>query len=289
MMAGIQDSKAKAGGESLIVQTVKQAGKVVEMMGKPAILLLDAFFFSKTTLRTAACYVGRNGQGLLSVITRSKGIAVAYREPEHQERKRRGRRRIYGKKVTLKTLFEKNRKDFITTHLVLYGSKTRVQYLRVDLIHRPTRLPVRVVLTAIGTSRFILMSSSRALDGETIISLYAQRFKIEGLFGELKNRLEGFGYHFWTFSLERRKKGALPVLPRDKKMRYDIEMTKKSMEIFVFCHCLSYAILTGLALTGSEGIWGRFTGWLRNVQTSYPSLWVTKQVISEEFHRFLPK
>jgi hypothetical protein len=133
------------------------------------------------------------------------------------------------------------------------------------------------------------MSSSRALDVQTIISLYAQRFKIEGLFGELKNRLGGFGYHFWTFSLKKRKKGTLPVLPRDKKMRYDIEMTKRSMEIFVFCHCLSYAILTGLALTGSEGIWGRFTGWLRKVRTSYPSLWVTKQEVSEEFHRFLPK
>jgi hypothetical protein len=133
------------------------------------------------------------------------------------------------------------------------------------------------------------MSTSRSLDGETIISLYGRRFKIEGLFGELKNRLGGFGRHFWTYALEKRKKGRLPVLPRDKKLPHDVAMTKKSMETFVFCHCLCYVILTGLALRGSEGIWGRFTGWLRKVRTSYPSLWVTKQVVSEDFHRYLPK
>jgi hypothetical protein len=88
---------------------------------------------------------------------------------------------------------------------------------------------------------------------------------------------------------EKRRKGKLPALPQDKKMRADIEMTKKSMETFVFCRCLSYVILTGLGLRQSKGIWGRFTGWLRTVRREYPSIWVTKQVVSEEYQRFLPK
>jgi hypothetical protein len=133
------------------------------------------------------------------------------------------------------------------------------------------------------------MSSSRAFDCETIISLYAERFKIEGLFGELKNKLGGFDYHFWTNSLEKRKKGTLPVLPEDKSMQDEVERTKKSIETYVFCQCLSYVILTGLGLTESKGIWGRFTGWLRVVRTAYPSIWVTKQVVSEDFYRVLPK
>jgi hypothetical protein len=152
--------------------------------------------------------------------------------------------------VIVNTLFEKNRKDFITTTLTLYGRRTTVPYLCAELIQRPTQQRVRFVLTVIGSSRFMLMSTSRSLDCERIIWLYAQRFKIEGLFGELKNRLGGFGYHFWTFSLEKRKKGSLPVLPRDKKMLQDIAMTKKSMEMFVFCHCLVYGILRGLTLRG---------------------------------------
>jgi hypothetical protein len=61
------------------------------------------------------------------------------------------------------------------------------------------------------------------------------------------------------------------------------------METFVFCHCLSYTILTGLGLRQSTGIWGRFTGWLRTVRREYPSVWVTKQVVTEEYQRFLPK
>jgi hypothetical protein len=287
VMAGIQESRAKTGGESLIVQTVKQAGKVVEMMGKPAVLLLDAYFFSKTTLMTAAGYIDRNGRPLLEVITRAKRFAVAYREPERG--KRRGRRRVYGKKVILKTLFEKSRKDFIKTHLMLYGRRTAVYYLCEDLIQRPTRQRVRFVLTIIGNTHVMLMSSSRALDCETIICLYAKRFKIEGLFGELKNKLGGFAYHFWTYSLEKRKKGRLPVLPKDKRMLHDVAMTKKSIETYVFCQCLSYGILTGLGMTGSTGIWGQFTGWLRTVRTKYPPIWVTKQVVSEDFLRFLPE
>jgi hypothetical protein len=289
VMAGIQESRTKTGGESLIVQMVKQAGKVAELMGKPAVVLLDAFFFSKTTLTTAAGYIGKNGQALLEVVVRAKRFAVAYREAERGGKKGRGRKRVYGKKVVLATLFKEQRKAFTKTKLVLYGKKTEVRYLCVDLIHRPTRLPVRFVLTIIGNSRFILMSSSREFDGQTIIGLYAQRFKIEGLFGELKNKQGGFAYHFWTYSLEKRKKGALPVLPRDKKMLDDIKLTKRSMETYVFCQCLGYAILTGLGLRGSQEIWGRFTGWLRIVRREYPSMWVTKQVVSEDFHRFLPK
>jgi hypothetical protein len=289
VMGGIQESGRKTGGESLVEQMVKEAGKVVGMMGKPAVLLLDAYFFSKRTLITAAGYIGENGQALLSVITRAKQFAVAYMEPERGNGKRRGRKRIYGKKVILQTLFKTKRKEFSKATLLLYGRKTEVQYLCVDLIHRPTRQRVRFVLTIIGNSHFILMSSSRAFDGESIISLYAHRFKIEGMFGELKNRLGGFAYHFWTYSLEKRKKGTIPVLPKDKGMLHDVVMTKKSIETYVFCQCLSYVILTGLGLTQSKGIWGRFTGWLRIVRTEYPSIWVTRQVVSEDFHRFLPE
>jgi hypothetical protein len=137
--------------------------------------------------------------------------------------------------------------------------------------------------------RIGLISSSRILDCETIISLYAQRFKIEGLLGELKNKPGRFAHHIWTYSLEKRKKGTLPVLPKDKRMLDEVKKTKKSIETYVFCHCLSYVILTGLALTESNGIWGRITGWLRNVRTAYPSIWVTKQVVSEDIQRILPK
>ncbi|MDR2445893.1 MAG: hypothetical protein LBD58_01165 [Treponema sp.] len=40
VMAGIQESKAKTGGEILAVQMARQG----EMAGKPGVLLLDAFF-----------------------------------------------------------------------------------------------------------------------------------------------------------------------------------------------------------------------------------------------------
>ncbi|MDR2445894.1 MAG: hypothetical protein LBD58_01170, partial [Treponema sp.] len=107
----------------------------------------------------------------------------------------------------LKTLFRGKREEFIKTHLTLYGKKREDHYLRVDLIQRPTRRRVGLVLAVIGNAHFMLMPSSGDLDRPTIISLYADRFKTEGLFGEMKSRPGGFGRHFWTYSLEKRGKG----------------------------------------------------------------------------------
>jgi hypothetical protein len=113
-----------------------------------------------------------------------------------------------------------------------------VQYRWVDLIQRATGQPVRVVLTGIGSSHGMLMSSSCALNGERSSWFYAQRVKSEGVWGELKNRRGGCGYHLWADLLEQRKQGEAPVFLRDKTMRYDRAMTKRSMETVVCCHCL---------------------------------------------------
>jgi hypothetical protein len=105
----------------------------------------------------------------------------------------------------------------------------------------------------------------------------------------MKSRPGGFGRHFWTYSLEKRGKGDIAGSIQSGEKFQEVETAKKSMETHVFCQGLSYAVLTGHGLTESEGMWGRFRGWLRTVRTEYPSVWVTRRVISEDFHRFLPK
>ena len=104
VMAGIQESRTKTGGKRMVVRMVKQAGNVVEMMGKPAVVLRDAFFFSKTTRMIAAGCIGKNGRALLEGITRANQCAVAYREPENGSGKRKGRsRRWYLQHGSMKT------------------------------------------------------------------------------------------------------------------------------------------------------------------------------------------
>jgi hypothetical protein len=73
--------------------------------------------------------------------------------------------------------------------------------------------------------------------------------------------------------LRRGGRGTLPAPSKAAKKFQEVETAKKSMEKHVFCQGLSYAVLTGHGLTESEGMWGRFRGWLRTV----------------DFHRFLPK
>ncbi|MDR2447639.1 MAG: hypothetical protein LBD58_10215, partial [Treponema sp.] len=60
-------------------------------------------------------------------------------------------------------------------------------------------------------------------------------------------------------------------------------------ETFVFRQCPGYAVLTGVGLRQSKGIWGRFAGWHRTARTNYPSIRATKQAVSEDFQRYSPK
>jgi hypothetical protein len=49
-----------------------------------------------------------------------------------------------------------------------------------------------------------------------------------------------------TYSLEKRKKGTLPVLPKERRMFQEVGKTKKTIETYVFCHCLGTKAPPGL-------------------------------------------
>jgi hypothetical protein len=185
-----------------------------------------------TTLETAAQYTDSAGNPLLKIITRAKRCAVGYTLPPERTGKK-GRPCLYGDKVSLMEVFSSRAVEFTTTTMQLYGRTKAVQYLCLDLLQRLTRQLVRFVLTKVHGTPFILMSTDLSLTPEEIIILYTLRFKIEGMFGELKHELGGFRYHFWISALEKRKRGEAAVLPTDKEGIRLVAQAKKAINVCV--------------------------------------------------------
>jgi hypothetical protein len=119
---------------------------------------------------------------------------------------------------------------------------------------------------------------------EQIITLYSYRFKIEVMFDDLKNDFGGFRYHFWTKGLSKRRRGQGNIIPKGLKGRELAAKAKKAIEVYVCLHIIGLGILSLLAIKQSRVIWGHYTGWLRTKRTEEPSLVVTKQVVSCEYH-----
>jgi hypothetical protein len=285
VMAEIHESAAKTNGPSIVEKMAWMMGNIAKTAGKGAIGVCDAYFFSKTMLETAVRFLDANGKQLLHIVTRAKKNAAGFMPVPHTNTpRRRGRPRMYGKRVSLAACFRTRRKDFAETTLKLYNKEQRVRLLCLDLLWKPVKRTVRFVLTEMNGNHFILMSSDTSLSAEQIICLYSCRFKIEVMFDDLKNDLGGFRYHFWTKGLSKRKRGQAVAMPKGRKEQELTAKAKKAIEVYVCVHIIGLGILSLLAMKQSRIIWDHYSGWLRTKRTETPTLMVTKQVVSDEFH-----
>jgi hypothetical protein len=287
-MAGMHESKAQNGRESIVEQMGAMMGKVAQNAQKLAIGVCDAYFFSKNMLAAVSRFTDEEGKPILQVVTRAKKNAAGYTAVIRKNR-HRGRPARYGKKIILSTCFKGRAADFVTTTLNLYGKEETVRYLVLDLLWKPVKQTVRFVLTEIKGKHFILMSSDLAISAEQIIQVYSYRFKIEVLFDDFKNDFGGFRYHFWTKSLPKRKRGQNTIMPDDQEKQKQIAKTKNAIEVFVCVHIIALGIVSLLSINHSRIIWDHYTGWLRTVRTQEPTIMVTKQVLSQEYFENSPQ
>lgn len=108
-------------------------------VGLPSVLVADAYYASRQVIGPLL----RAGWHLVSSVRTN---AVAYRAPEARPHGGRGRKRVYGEKVLLRTLFA-DEPDFTETPSPVYGETgVTVKYFTVDLYWRPVGIPVRFVL-----------------------------------------------------------------------------------------------------------------------------------------------
>jgi hypothetical protein len=152
--------------------------------GLPLFLVLDAFFAVGPVFAAAAA-----SHGALHILTRAKKNVVAYRQPPPPRPHRKGRPRVFGRKIKLMKLFDARPQDFLSAQAVVYQKKETVRYLVLDLIWKPLKGLVRFILIETSRGRIILMSSDLTLEPLLALSLYTARVRIESLFASVKNLL----------------------------------------------------------------------------------------------------
>lgn len=262
--------------DSRATRLVDVASQIALYLHTSAFLVLDAFFAVGSVFQVAALSSGR-----LHVLTRAKKNIVAYQPPPRPRRPRRGRPRLYGRKLRLLSLFDSRAAEFRTLQSVVYHQKESVRYLVLNLIWKPVKHLLRFFLIESSRGRLILISSDLTLSVSDALQLYTGRVTIESLFATLKNLLGGLAYHFWSKYLPPvsrrplRSASTLPASCRPEQTRNTLAAIHK----FLAVHLILLGSLQLLAARCGEEIRRHARCWLRTPCGDVPSEFVTRAAL----------
>jgi hypothetical protein len=277
-------------GETLVTQMVNLVSKAVKAFDddEKAVAALDAYFSKSSAFLAADKCLDEDGQRRLEIVTRGRDDTVGYMLPEPRPAGKRGAARKYGDRIVLRDLFS-NLKYFTRTTLTIYGKPANVKYLCMDLIWKPLGRMIRFVAVDSDRGRMILMCSDLTLDPESIITIYALRFKIETSFDEQKNENGSFSYRFWTKALQKRKRWAKNEHLPQPEPPLAVTDAKRAIESFLCLGVIATGIMTIIGFSYNLHIWKRYSGWIKTRRTDIPSIAVIKDVIAQDFPVFLTR
>src|SRR2546426_1998464 len=188
---------------------------ITKVIGRSAILLADAYYASRKVIRPLL-------QAGHHLVTRVRTTTVAFRPAPQPKKRKRGRPKLYGKKLRLRNLW-KQRQDFSAAPSPVYGeTHLEIRYLSRDLLWRPIGRLVRFVLVDHpARGRIILMTTLLSLTPLEVIELYGCRFKIEVGFKQALHTLGTYAYHFWMMWMTpiRRRSGNQHLHHKSEKYR----------------------------------------------------------------------
>jgi len=172
-----------------------QLNEWVQSAGYKLRIVADAYFAKKPFIQPLL------NRGI-DVITNLREDAVAELKLEPQKAKTRGRKRIHGKQIKVKDLWEKEEHQFIT--VCLYGKVQTLEIVVADVKTLDLTKTVRVVVQIKKDGHFMnLASTDTTLTGADIVEIYGSRFSIEFAIRDVKQHT-GFE--------EYRHQSMLPVL-----------------------------------------------------------------------------
>lgn len=270
--------------QSRAVRLVNVAVEFASLWGESLFLVLDAFFAVGPVFVAAAA-----SGGALHIITRAKKNIVAHLPAQPSEPCRRGRRRIYGRKLKLMSLFETRPEQFQTAETVLYHKREPVRYLALELFWKPCKGLVRFILVESSHGRMILMCSDLRLEPLEVLRLYTSRVNIESLFSRLKHLLGGMAYHFWSKYLapvsRRSRRAVKPEACAERPER--IAATLEAIEKFMALHLTVLGSLQLLAAVCPAEVLQYAGCWLRTPGAQLPSEFVGRIALRNMLQGYL--
>ena len=233
---------------------------------EPMIFVADAYYACKEMILPLL----KKGHDL---VTRVRSNTVGYFPAPKPKKPRRGRPRLYGKKVKLKNLLEEDDK-FETAPSPVYGEQNvQIAYRCLNLLWRPLGRLVRFVLVKHPSrGRIMLMTTDLTMDPLAVIALYGYRFKIELGFKQAIHVIGAYAYHFWMKTMKpiSRKSGDQNL--HDESVYYWSKVIRKLKAYH--CHiqlgCIAQGLLQYLAITKGAAVWYHFRSWLRTMNPNQP-------------------
>jgi hypothetical protein len=239
---------------------------IANVLDRKILLVADAYYSSGKLIAQLLS----NGHQL---VTRAKSNAVAYLPVPTPEHRRRGRPRIYGKKVRLKELAQDDA-AFTSAPSPVYGeNNVTLRYRSLDLIWRPSARIVRFVIVCHPhRGNIFLLSTHLTLAPLDILLLYGYRFRIELGFRQAVHVLGAYAYHFWMCGMKplKRGDGNQHLHRTSEPYRAAIHRKMAAFHAHVQLGCIAQGLLQHLSMNYTAEVWLCFRSWLRTMNPALP-------------------
>lgn len=248
------------------------------------ILIADAYYASRKIiieLIKRGCHL----------ISRVKSNAVAYYPAPTPESGKRGRKKLYGVKIKLASLFN-HEETMEELESPIYGETNIIlRYRMIDLLWRPVGITVRFVAVVHPTrGKCILMSTNCTFLAVDIIRLYGLRFKIEVSFKQAIHNVGAYLYHFWMAAMTPLKRNGGDQYLHRKSSEYRDAVRRKidAYHRFIQVGLIAQGIMVAISTTVPQLVWSSYGSWLRTIRTEQcPSAMIVSLALKNKFPEFL--